>query len=118
MREIIMLDKVTVDTLTSTVSLEYDTCVEALKLLSKKAQDYNTGVDRSDYFPFGLTSYSHMIHTKSLRLVSLCKSNKNPNFESARDTLLDLINYAAMTIVELDKEAKEEQIFRSKIGEC
>ena len=97
---------------------ELKACLEAMHLLSKKAQDYNTGVDRRDYFPFGLTSYSHMIHTKSLRLVSLCKSDKNPNFESARDTLLDLINYAAMTIVELDKEAKEEQELRSKIGEC
>lgn len=98
------------------VESEFKACVNALMLLSKKAEDYNTGVERKDYFPFGLTSYSHMIHTKSLRLVSLCKSDKDPNFESARDTLLDLINYAAMTLVEMDTD-NEEHIIENIINE-
>ena len=73
----------------------------------KKSQDYNNGQDvpqsRSIYFPFGLISYAQMIHTKSQRLISLAKQTKNPNNESIRDTLLDLINYACFAVEAIDK---------------
>ena len=63
----------------------------------KKSEDYNNGQNSiKSYFPFGLMSYSQMIHTKSQRLISLAVAEKqdNPNFESVTDTALDLINYA------------------------
>ncbi len=63
----------------------------------KKSEDYNNGQNSIEsYFPFGLVSYSQMIHTKSQRLISLAVAEKqnNPNFESVTDTALDLINYA------------------------
>jgi hypothetical protein len=63
----------------------------------KKSEDYNNGKNSiRSYFPFGLMSYSQMIHTKSQRLISLAVAEKhdNPNFESVTDTALDLINYA------------------------
>lgn len=63
----------------------------------KKSEDYNNGQNSiRSYFPFGLMSYSQMIHTKSQRLISLAVAEKqdNPNFESVTDTALDLINYA------------------------
>jgi hypothetical protein len=64
-------------------------------LCVKKAEDYNAGVvTRDSYFPHGLVSYSQMIHTKSQRLISLCGKTTTENFESARDTCLDLVNYA------------------------
>lgn len=79
-------------------------CAEAQLLCLRKSQDYNqTGgnagtfnASRDDYFPFGLSSYAQMIHTKSQRLISLAKKGDvAANFESARDTALDLINYAS-----------------------
>jgi hypothetical protein len=68
--------------------------IDALKLCHKKAQDYNESTGRDAYFPLGLASYAQMIHTKSMRLVNLAVTREKPNFESVRDTLLDLINYA------------------------
>lgn len=77
--------------------------IEAAALCQRKAEDYNGGtVSRDAYFPFGLTSYSQMIHTKSLRLVSLAQQGGAANFESARDTALDLINYATFLAEWLD----------------
>ena len=77
--------------------------VEASKLANKKGEDYNTNVSRSNYFPFGLLSYAQMLHVKTQRLNSLISSKKEPNNESIRDTLLDLINYACFTIEAIDK---------------
>lgn len=78
--------------------------MEAAALCQRKAEDYNGGtVSRDAYFPFGLVSYSQMIHTKSLRLVSLAQQGGAANFESARDTALDLINYATFLAEWLDQ---------------
>lgn len=86
-------------------------CAEAQLLCLRKSQDYNqTGgnagtfnASRDDYFPFGLSSYAQMIHTKSQRLISLAKKGKASNFESAMDTALDLINYASFLADWLDR---------------
>lgn len=62
----------------------------------KKGQDYNSGPQLSDYFPFGHYSYAQMVHLKTTRIRSLLAvlaSGKTPNFEGLLDTLLDLINY-------------------------
>jgi hypothetical protein len=77
---------------------------EAALLCARKSQDYNRGaanegdihsVDRDLYFPLGLASFAQMLHTKSQRLLSLAQNPDAPvAFESARDTCLDLINYA------------------------
>lgn len=77
-----------------------DAVGEAMALVERKSQDYNgtaePGAARDAYFPFGLASYAQMVHTKALRLVSLAQQQSGaPQFESARDTCLDLINYAA-----------------------
>lgn len=79
---------------------------EAALLCIRKSQDYNQGVaedmdphtiDRSSYFPFGTMSYAQMLHTKSQRFNSLASKEmrgQSANFESLRDTALDIINYA------------------------
>ena len=79
---------------------------EAALLCIRKSADYNNGapdagdphkVDRTSYFPFGAISYAQMLHTKTQRLNSLAIKIINggtPNFESIRDTALDIINYA------------------------
>ena len=80
---------------------------EVTELCIKKSQDYNSGNSqpdsRANYFPFGLLSYAQMLHTKSQRLNSLAQSDKTPNNESIRDTLLDMINYATFAIEAIDK---------------
>lgn len=77
--------------------------IEATLLSSKKAADYNGGVERSAYFPLGLPSYAQEIYKKGLRLVSLAKIGKPPKNESVRDTALDIINYANFLIEAIDK---------------
>lgn len=80
---------------------------EAGMLCVKKAEDYNAGtVSRDSYFPFGLPSYAQMIHTKSQRLISLCGKTTGENFEPARDTCLDLINYAGFCADWLKRSGK------------
>ena len=80
---------------------------EVTEIAIKKSQDYNNGngqpTSRAVYFPFGLLSYAQMLHTKSQRLNSLAQQDKAPNNESVRDTLLDMINYAAFAIEAIDK---------------
>jgi hypothetical protein len=93
----------------------------------KKSEDYNNGQNSIEsYFPFGLVSYSQMIHTKSQRLISLAVAEKqnNPNFESVTDTALDLINYSTFlarysdTSVTSDKsESPAEEILLTEDSE-
>ena len=88
---------------------------EAQLLAFRKSLDYNgdtleraaTSNLRDVYFPFGALSYIHMIHTKSQRLVQLARNDlegKNSNFESAKDSALDLINYASFFVERLNRE--------------
>ena len=80
---------------------------EVTEIAIKKSQDYNNGngqpTSRAIYFPFGLLSYAQMLHIKSQRLNSLAQQDKLPNNESVRDTLLDMINYAAFAVEAIDK---------------
>ena len=69
---------------------------DAANLKEQKSKDYQGGLfNEEDYFPYGEQSYVHMLWTKMLRLRSVIEQD-NPNFESAEDTLIDMINYAAM----------------------
>lgn len=75
---------------------------EIHELALAKAADYNqNGVTRSDYFPFDDLSYVQMLWVKVLRLRSLAEAS-GARFESKRDTLVDLINYARFYIDHLD----------------
>ena len=74
---------------------------EAADLKVKKSKDYQSEMwKESDYFPFGDTSYIHMMWTKMLRIRSVAEK-KDVNFESLEDSLLDMINYSAMYIAYL-----------------
>ena len=78
----------------------------AMAMVEKKGQDYNNGgrEDLHKYFPFGMKSYAQMIHVKSMRFVSLAKQDGTPNFESRKDTLLDMINYCVFALDALENE--------------
>ena len=74
----------------------------AQELLEAKTADYQGGATdteadpaRLQYFPYGTTSYMHMIHTKWLRVQNILQAGGTPNFESIEDSLLDMINYTA-----------------------
>ncbi len=67
-------------------------------LVADKNEDYNAFIPRDAYFPMGLVSYAQMLHTKSLRVVSMAMhevKQRNPKFESAVDSVRDLLNYAS-----------------------
>lgn len=82
---------------------------EAAELKVAKSKDYQGGKwTEKDYFPFGDTSYIHMMWTKMLRIRSVAEDRKEVNFESLEDSLLDMINYSAMYIAYLrDKDSGE-----------
>lgn len=73
------------------------------KLYEIKNNDYgNSFTDL--YKEFGLTSTIIRLSDKLNRLKSLNKNTQLVKDESIKDTLLDLSNYAIMTIIELDKD--------------
>lgn len=83
-------------------------CAEAALLFHRKGKDYNTGVGRDEYFPLGLPSYAQMIWVKALRLISFAKQPRGTNFEGTRDTLLDVISYAAFAADWLKRRGKAD----------
>ena len=69
---------------------------DAAELKELKSKDYQGGIwSEEDYFPFGKTSYIHMMWTKMLRIRNVAEKD-DVNFESLGDSLIDMINYAAM----------------------
>lgn len=68
---------------------------EAGLLAFRKADDYNDGRSRDEYFPLGLASYAQMLHVKVTRLLSLSRRPREAANEPARDTALDIVNYAS-----------------------
>ncbi len=77
----------------------------AIAIVVKKHEDYgNESLGLHSYFPHGIPSYTQMIHIKSQRLVALSYAEGEPNFESVKDNLFDLINYAVFMLDYLDQE--------------
>ena len=86
-------------------SRKYDSLIaKAKSLVVNKAKDYQgSGVKLQDYFPFGDKSYVQMMHVKTLRLRSLVDKEDEPNFESVKDSVLDLINYSVFYLQHLEE---------------
>lgn len=79
----------------------------AIRLQELKSQDYNGERSVHDYFPFGDKSYVQMLHVKSQRLVHLTAGGA-PVFESVKDSVHDLINYAVFYLEYLEIEEKKK----------
>ena len=78
---------------------------EAAALKEKKSKDYQGGKwTEEDYFPFGETSYVHMIHTKYLRMRNIVEGGQETNFEALEDTLVDMAVYCAMFAAYLENK--------------
>lgn len=80
-----------------------DVINEMIVLYERKNHDY--GDSFSDTFEkLGAISAVTRMYDKMNRIVSLVsKDQQKVNDESLRDTLIDLANYAVMTIMEIDK---------------
>lgn len=81
-----------------------DICAELTTLYAKKNHDYGDSFAAS-FQEEGMTMPRIRLGDKFSRFKTLTKSESDQqvNDESVRDTLIDLANYAIMTIMELDE---------------
>lgn len=76
---------------------------EMVELYERKNHDYGDSF-ADTYKKFGLVAPLIRMNDKVNRLNTLYKSDSRVADESIRDTLIDIANYAVMTIVEMDNE--------------
>lgn len=76
-------------------------CKEMNEIYVAKNADYGDSFSET-YRKLGLISAVTRISDKTSRLQSLSRRDAMVKDESIRDTLLDLANYAVMTVMELD----------------
>jgi hypothetical protein len=67
---------------------------EAIALCCQKQRDYGPG----NIPAFGVLGVLVRLNDKVERLKNLINSNKDPEYESIEDTLLDLVNYSMIGI--------------------
>ena len=85
-----------------------DVTEEMNALYERKNHDYGNSFSET-FRKLGIISAATRMLDKMNRIVSLVtKDQKKVNDESLRDTLIDIANYAVMTIMEIDK--KKERI--------
>lgn len=77
-------------------------CKEIHELYVKKNHDYGDSFGKT-YKDLGIISAATRISDKYNRFIELAKGNKPlVSTETIRDTLIDMANYALMTIIELE----------------
>lgn len=76
-------------------------CKELNELYSKKNHDYGDSFHIT-FQKYGLTMSAIRLGDKFQRFESLIRKDNLVKDESVRDTLIDLANYAIMTVMELD----------------
>ena len=78
-------------------------CCDLTDIYSRKNADYNDSFGKS-FDEYGMAMPCIRLEDKLNRLKALTVHNQNPkvNDESIEDTLLDLANYAIMTLIELN----------------
>lgn len=77
-------------------------------LYAKKNHDYGDSV-HDTFLKYGLTSFLVRMEDKLNRARTLSKKEALVNDEKIRDTLLDLANYAIISVIELDKLCEERE---------
>ena len=75
---------------------------EMIQLYISKNKDYGNAFKQS-YDEFGAIMAVIRINDKLNRFKTLIKQNSEVKTESIKDTLIDLANYAVMTIIEINK---------------
>lgn len=95
------------ETIPENVARHLKVCEELNKLYEKKNNDYGDSFSGT-FKEFGFTMSAIRLQDKLERFKRLSKGNEaNVKDESIRDTLVDLANYAIMTVMEIDKNGKE-----------
>ena len=85
-----------------------DVTEEMNALYERKNHDYGNSFSET-FRKLGIISAATRMLDKMNRIVSIVtKDQQKVNDESLRDTLIDIANYAVMTIMEIDK--KKERI--------
>ena len=83
-------------------------CEEMLTTFERKNHDYGDSFTQT-VDKFGLIASGVRMHDKLERFVTLAQKDISMKVdESMRDTLLDLANYAIMTVMYIDDEIKED----------
>ena len=78
-------------------------CKELNQIYRAKNHDYGDSFGET-FKKLGIISAVTRITDKVNRLQSLCTKEQKVEDESIRDTLMDLANYAIMTIIEMEEE--------------
>lgn len=79
-------------------------CNQLNAIYERKNHDYGDSFSKS-FREYGMTMPCIRLEDKLNRLKALAKSgDARVDDESVRDTLLDLANYAIMTVLEMDSE--------------
>lgn len=91
------------------IALHDQICAQLNTLYARKNNDYGDSFGKS-YAEYGMTMPCIRLEDKLNRLKSLTVRNVRQNVqnESVADTLMDLANYAVMTLVELKLAEREE----------
>lgn len=82
-------------------------CKEINAMYAIKNQAYGDSFSKS-YTEYGMTMPAIRLEDKLNRFKRLASKEAQPNDESMRDTLLDLANYALMTVMELDSDGSKQ----------
>lgn len=91
---------------------------QILKIYMDKNSDYGDSFSKS-YKEFGIIAPIVRMNDKMERVKQLSKSgDRKVKDESLKDSLIDLANYALMTVIEIDSESvnvKLEEVYDKKI---
>ena len=80
-----------------------DVLNEMHEIYERKNADYGNSFSKT-FEEFGLTSSAVRLNDKMERFKKLIKQDAQVKDESIRDTLLDLANYAVLTLMEMSKK--------------
>ena len=76
------------------------------QIYEKKNADYGDSFSKT-FDEFGLTASAIRINDKTERFKKLIKQDAQVQDESIKDTLLDLANYAVLTLMEMSKHESQ-----------
>lgn len=93
------------ETVTSSAVAFKEIAKKMIETFVKKNHDYGNSFDKS-LDKFGLVASIVRMGDKMNRIESLINKDAKVKDESIRDTLLDLANYAVMTVMWMDNQSK------------
>lgn len=82
-------------------------CEELNEIYARKNHDYGDSFGKG-YAEYGMTMAVIRLEDKLNRLKSLIKAESLVKDESINDTLMDLANYAIMTVIERERTMTDE----------